>query len=71
MEKYYAEAWKENRLKQYMDPINIFTGLNIIAAFVANLGGAKKGLRSSVVGTKEKPKTYLQSVPLKIGRAHV
>jgi protein-S-isoprenylcysteine O-methyltransferase Ste14 len=47
-----------------MDPINIIAGLNIIAAFGANLSGAKKGLRSSIIGTKVKPKTYLQSIPL-------
>jgi protein-S-isoprenylcysteine O-methyltransferase Ste14 len=47
-----------------MDPINLIAGLNIIAAFAANAGGAKKGLRSSVIGTKEKPKSYLQAVPL-------
>ena len=46
-----------------MDPINLIAGLNIIAAFAAN-AGAKKGLRSSVIGTKEKPKSYLQAVPL-------
>jgi len=49
-----------------MDPINIFAGINVIAAFAANLSGAKKGLKSSVIGNKEKPKTYLQSVPLTI-----
>jgi protein-S-isoprenylcysteine O-methyltransferase Ste14 len=47
-----------------MDSINIIVGLNIIIAFVANLNGAKKGLRSSIIGTKVKPKTYLQSIPL-------
>jgi protein-S-isoprenylcysteine O-methyltransferase Ste14 len=47
-----------------MDQINLIAGLNIIAAFAANLGGAKKGLRTSIIGTKEKPKTYLQSIPL-------
>ena len=47
-----------------MDPINIIAGLNVIIAFGANLSGAKKGLRASVIGTKEKPKTYLQSIPL-------
>lgn len=49
-----------------MDPLNIIAGLNIILAFGANLGGAKKGLRASVIGTREKPKTYLQSIPLTI-----
>ena len=47
-----------------MDPINIIVGLNIIATFGANLGGARKGLKSTVIVPKEKPKTYLQKVPL-------
>ncbi len=47
-----------------MDPINIIAGLNIIATFGANIGGAKKGVKSSIVASKEKPKTYLQSLPL-------
>jgi protein-S-isoprenylcysteine O-methyltransferase Ste14 len=49
-----------------MDPLNLIAGLNIIATFIANLSGAKKGLRASVIGAKEKPKTYLQSVPLTV-----
>ncbi len=47
-----------------MDPINIIIGLNIIATFGANVGGAKKGVRSTVIASKEKPKTYLQTLPL-------
>ena len=47
-----------------MDPINIIVGLNIIATFGANVGGAKKGFKSTVIASKEKPKTYLQSLPL-------
>ncbi len=47
-----------------MDPINIIVGFNIIATFGANLGGARKGLKSTVVVPKEKPKTYLQKLPL-------
>ena len=49
-----------------MDPINIIVGLNIIASFGANLTGAKKGLKSTVTPVKERPKTYLQKVPLVI-----
>lgn len=64
MESNYAETREEDRLRRFMDPINIIAGLNVVAAFFANSSGAKKGLRSSVIGTKEKPKTYLQSVPL-------
>ena len=47
-----------------MDPINIFVGLNIIASFGANLSGAKSGLKEKITVAKEKPKTYLQKLPL-------
>lgn len=47
-----------------MDPINIIIGLNIIATFGANVGGAKKGVRATIIASKEKPKTYLQTLPL-------
>jgi protein-S-isoprenylcysteine O-methyltransferase Ste14 len=47
-----------------MDPINIIVGLNIIATFGANLGGAKKGIKDKVGVFKDKPKTYLQTLPL-------
>jgi protein-S-isoprenylcysteine O-methyltransferase Ste14 len=47
-----------------MDPVNIIVALNIIASLAANLGGAKKGLKSTFISTKESPKTYLQSIPL-------
>ncbi len=47
-----------------MDPINIFVGINFIATFGANLGGAQKGLKSTVSAAKEKPRTYLQKLPL-------
>lgn len=47
-----------------MDPINIIIGLNIVATFGANLTGAKKGLKSTVTPVKERPKTYLQKLPL-------
>jgi len=47
-----------------MDPINIFVGLNIIAIFGANLSGAKSGLKDKLTVAKEKPKTYLQKLPL-------
>lgn len=46
-----------------MDPINIITGINIIATFGANFSGAKKGLRTSVSNYKERPKTWLQTTP--------
>ncbi|QQS35630.1 MAG: isoprenylcysteine carboxylmethyltransferase family protein [Ignavibacteriales bacterium] len=47
-----------------MDPINILIGINIIASFGANVAGAKKGLKSSVIAVKERPVTYLQKLPL-------
>lgn len=47
-----------------MDPINIIIGLNIIATFGANIGGAKKGIKDKVGVFKDKPKTYLQTLPL-------
>lgn len=47
-----------------MDPINIIIGLNIIATFGANVSGAKKGFKSKIGEAKEKPKTYLQNLPV-------
>lgn len=47
-----------------MDPINIIIGLNIIATFGANIGGAQKGLKTKFTVSKEKPETYLQKLPL-------
>ncbi len=47
-----------------MDPINIIAGINLIATFGANIGGAKKGLKSTITEAKEKPVSYLQKLPL-------
>ena len=47
-----------------MDPLNIIAGINLIATFGANIGGAKKGLKSVVTDAKEKPVSYLQKFPL-------
>ena len=47
-----------------MDPINIIIGLNLIATFGANIGAAKKGVKDKVGVFKDKPKTYLQTLPL-------
>ncbi|HMN23191.1 MAG: isoprenylcysteine carboxylmethyltransferase family protein [Ignavibacteriaceae bacterium] len=47
-----------------MDPINIIIGLNIIATFGANIGAAKKGIKDKVGVFKDKPKTYLQTLPM-------
>lgn len=46
-----------------MDPINILVGLNLIATFGANAGGAKRGIKTSLTNVKEKPKTWLQNIP--------
>lgn len=56
----YEEAWKE----YLMDPINIIAGLNLLVTFAANSSGAKKGLKSTFSVSREKPKTFLQKVPL-------
>lgn len=47
-----------------MDPINIIVGLNLIATFVANASGTKRGFTSKLRPPKEKPKTYLQKLPV-------
>lgn len=47
-----------------MDPINIIIGLNLIATFGANIGEAKKGVKDKIGVFKDKPKTYLQTLPL-------
>jgi protein-S-isoprenylcysteine O-methyltransferase Ste14 len=47
-----------------MDPLNIIVLLNIIATFGANVSGAQRGLKSKVLVAKDKPKTYLQKLPL-------
>ncbi len=47
-----------------MDPVNIIVLLNIIATFGANVSGAQRGLKSKVMVAKDKPKTYLQKLPL-------
>lgn len=46
-----------------MDPINIFLAINLVVTLGANAGGAKKGFKTSIVGTREKPKTFLQKLP--------
>ncbi len=47
-----------------MDPLNIIAAVNFVASFGANSKGAKKGLRTSITSYREKPKTYLQKLPL-------
>lgn len=47
-----------------MDPINIIIAFNIIATFGANVSSAKKGLKTKITKVKEKPKSYLQTLPV-------
>ena len=49
-----------------MDPINLLLGINLFVSTTANFSGAKKGFKSSITQTKNKPKTYLQKTPLNI-----
>lgn len=59
-----GKIWKVYGLNSHMDPINILIGINVIATFGANTSSAKKGLRSSIAVSKEKPQTYLQKLPI-------
>ncbi len=47
-----------------MDPINILVGLNVVATFGAHYSGTKRDFRAKVGAAKEKPKSYLQNVPV-------
>lgn len=47
-----------------MDPINILVALNIVVTFASNVRGAKKGVNDKVAVFHDKPKTYLQTLPL-------
>lgn len=49
-----------------MDPINILIAINIVATFAANIGAAKKGVKDKLAVFRDKPKTYLQTLPLAI-----
>lgn len=49
-----------------MDVINLLVGINLFVSISANFSGAKKGLKSSVSEVLERPKTYLQKVPLNV-----
>jgi protein-S-isoprenylcysteine O-methyltransferase Ste14 len=61
---YLISLYLYNKLNRLlMDPINIIIGINVIALFGANIPGAKKGIRSVVSQSIEKPKTYLQTLP--------
>jgi protein-S-isoprenylcysteine O-methyltransferase Ste14 len=47
-----------------MDPINIFVAINLALSFVSNLNITKESLTGKFGNFKEKPKSYLQSLPL-------
>lgn len=49
-----------------MEAINILVGIVLIVSMAANAGAAKRGFKLSVSNSLEKPKTYLQKVPLNI-----
>lgn len=49
-----------------MDAINIIVGINLALSFVSNLGLTKESFRGKLSPVKEKPNSYLQSVPLLI-----
>jgi len=61
MESNNAQAWESGGI---MYPINVIVALNIIATFGANVTTAKKGFRSVITSYKEKPKSFLQNVPV-------
>lgn len=46
-----------------MDPINILVAINLFLTLSANLSGAKKGFKTSMIQVVEKPKSYLQKIP--------
>lgn len=46
-----------------MDPINILLGINLLLTMSANYSGAKKGLKTSVLKSIERPNTFLQKIP--------
>jgi protein-S-isoprenylcysteine O-methyltransferase Ste14 len=46
-----------------MDPINLFTAINLFVTMSANLSGARKGFKTLITKVDERPKTYLQKFP--------
>ena len=46
-----------------MDPVNLILLINLIVSMSANIGGARKGLKTSIMKVIERPQTYLQKVP--------
>lgn len=49
-----------------MDAINIIVAINLALSFVSNLGLTKEAFSGKFSPAKEKPKSYLQSIPLLI-----
>lgn len=64
--KLFIIKFARNNLRSKMDPINILIALNIVVTFAANVSGAKKGVKDKVAVFRDKPKTYLQTLPLAI-----
>lgn len=64
--KIFITKFARNNLRSKMDPINILVALNIVVTFAANVSGAKKGVNDKVAVFRDKPKTYLQTLPLAI-----
>ncbi len=54
-----------------MDPINILIAINIVATFAANIGTAKKGVKDKLSVFRDKPKTYLQTLPLALSTVNL
>jgi protein-S-isoprenylcysteine O-methyltransferase Ste14 len=46
-----------------MDPINLFTAINLFVTMSANFSGARKGFKILITKVDERPKTYLQKFP--------
>ncbi|BDQ03768.1 MAG: hypothetical protein KatS3mg037_2343 [Ignavibacterium sp.] len=59
------------KIRSTMDPINILIAINIIATFAANIGAAKKGVKDKLAVFRDKPKTYLQTLPLAISTVNL
>ena len=50
----------------FMDPVNLFAGINIIATFIAQAKESKNQLKLTVTNTVNKPSSFLQKWPLNI-----
>lgn len=47
-----------------MDAINIFVAINLVLSFIPNLGSTKQTFAGKLTVVKERPQSYLQSLPL-------